>query len=105
MQLKNFQQLYVPLLRSLYKSAKEETFTLKNLGNMDQTPLPFAMDDSRTYEKPDAVWIAIGQSGLETSQYTVQLNIFADGSTLPPANKSGREKTMGSKSEGLLSSK
>ena len=96
MQFKNSQQLYVPLLRSLYRSAKEE---------MDQTPLPFAMDDSRTYEKPDAVWIATGQSGLETSQYTVQLNIFADGSALPPANKSGREETMGSKSEGLLSSK
>ena len=105
MQLKNFQQLYAPLLRSIYKSAKEENFTLKNLGNMDQTPLPFVMDDSRTYEKPNAVWIAIGQSGLETSQCTVQLTIFADGSALPPANKFGREKTMGSKSEGLLSSK
>ena len=81
---------------------------------MDQTPLPFVMDDNRTYEKTGAseVWIASGQSGLEKRQCTVQLTIFADGSALPallifrgkglrinPAEK----KAMGPKSQGCLS--
>ena len=53
---------------------------------MDQTPLPFVLDDNKTYEKQGAeeVWFATGQSGLEKRQCTVQLAIFADGSILPP---------------------
>ena len=33
---------------------------------MDQTPLPFVIDDNRTYEETgvDEVWIASGQLGL-----------------------------------------
>ena len=52
---------------------------------MDQTRLPFVMDDKRNYEKngADEVWIASGQSGLEKRQCTVQLTIFADGKALP----------------------
>ena len=29
---------------------KRGTFALKDLSNMDQTPLPYVMDDNRTYE-------------------------------------------------------
>ena len=38
------------------------------------------------YDKvgPKEVWIASGQSGLEKRQCTVQLTMFADGSTLRP---------------------
>ena len=55
---------------------------------MDQTPLPFVLDDNKTYDKVGAkeVWIASGQSGLEKRQCTVQLTVFADGGTLPPLN-------------------
>ena len=47
---------------------------------MDQTMLPFVMDDKRTYEKTgaDEVWIVSGQSGLEINHLT----IFADGDAL-----------------------
>ena len=58
------------------KSSRERirgTFTLKDLDNMDQTPLAFVVDDNRTYEKTgvDEVWIASSQSGLEKRQCTV----------------------------------
>ena len=68
------------------RERKRETLTLKDLGNMDQTLLPFVMDGNRTYEKTgaDKVWIASGHSNLEKRQYTVQLTTFADGSVLPP---------------------
>ena len=69
----------------LLRERKRGNYALKDLGNMDQTPLPFVMDDNRTYEKTGAseVWIASGQSGLEKRQCTVHLTIFADGSALP----------------------
>ena len=49
-------------------------------------PLPFVIDDNRTYEMTgaDKVWIASGQSGLEKFQCNIQLTIFANGSALPP---------------------
>ena len=52
---------------------------------MDQTTIPFVLDDNRTYDKVGAkkFWIVSDQSGLET-QCTVQLTVFADGSSLPP---------------------
>ena len=53
---------------------------------MDQTTLPFVLDDNKTYDKKGAaeVWIASGQSGLEKHQCTIQLTVFADEKTLPP---------------------
>ena len=65
---------------------KRESFTLRDLDNMDQMPLPFVMDDNRTHEKTgaDEVWIASGQSDLEKFQCNIQLTIFANGSALPP---------------------
>lgn len=39
---------------------------------MDQTPLPFVIDDNRTYEETgaDKVWIASGQLG-ETPEHRI----------------------------------
>ena len=66
------------------RERKRGTFILKNLGNMEQTLLSFAMGENRNYEKicADEVWIASGQSGLEKRHWIVQLTIFADGSAL-----------------------
>ena len=71
---------------SVIRERKRGTYSLRDLANMDQTPLPFVLDDNKTYDKVGAkeVWIASGQSGLEKRQCTVQLTVFADGSTLPP---------------------
>ena len=70
----------------LLRERRKGNYTLRDLANMDQTPLPFVLDDNKTYDKKgaDEVWIASGASGLEKRQCTVQLTIFADGSTLPP---------------------
>ena len=48
---------------------------------MNQTPLPFAMDDGKTYadKRSSAVWRATHGSGLDNRQCSVQLKIFADG--------------------------
>ena len=52
------------------------------MGNIDQTPILFVMDDNRTYERLVLV-VTRGQWGLEKRQCTVQLTIFVDGSVLP----------------------
>ena len=51
---------------------------------MDQTPLPFVMDDNKTYENVDAneFLTTSVQSGFDKRQWTVQLTIFAEGITL-----------------------
>ena len=56
-------------------------FSLSQIANMDQTPLPFCFTDGRTYtDKGDkTVWVRGGPSGMEKRQCTVQLTIFADG--------------------------
>ena len=55
-------------------------FQLKDIANMDQTPLPFILDDNRTYDTVGAkeIWVRIGQSGLDKRQCTVQLTVFGD---------------------------
>ena len=47
----------------------------------NQTPLPFALDDGKTYDKKGEkkVWAQSGQSGLDKRQVTIQLTVFADG--------------------------
>ena len=56
-------------------------WTLSNIANIDQTPLPFTFSDGKTYaDKGDhSVWVHGGASGFEKRQCTVQLIIFADG--------------------------
>ena len=48
---------------------------------MDQTPLPFVLDDGKTYADKGSseVWCVSGSSGLDKWQCSVQLTIFADG--------------------------
>ena len=48
---------------------------------MDQTPLPFVLDDGTTYEHHGSkdVCCKTGASGLEKRQATAQITIFADG--------------------------
>ena len=48
---------------------------------MDKTPLPFVLDDGKTYDKKGVkeVWAQSGQSSLDKRQATVQLTVFADG--------------------------
>ena len=70
----------------LLRERRRGTYQLRDLGNMDQTPPPFVMDDNKTYESKGAkeVWCVTGASGLDKRQCTAQLTIFADGSVLPP---------------------
>ena len=70
----------------VYRFLGTKSFTLKNLGNMDQTKWSFVINDSRTYKKTsvDEMCIAKGYSALKQHNCTIQLTIFADGSALPP---------------------
>ena len=47
---------------------------------MGQTPLPFVIDDGRTYDTTGSkeVWSASAVSGLNKHQCTVQLTVFTD---------------------------
>ena len=53
---------------------------MKHIANMDQTPLPFVMDDGKTYADKgiSEVWCVHG-SGLDKRLCSVQLTIFEDG--------------------------
>ena len=48
---------------------------------MDQTPLPFVLDDGKSYDSTGAkeVWFSNASSGLDKRQCTVRLTIFLDG--------------------------
>ena len=52
-----------------------------DIANMDQTPLPFVLDDGKTYgiKGVKEVWAHSGHYGLDKRQVTVQLTVFADG--------------------------
>ena len=56
-------------------------YQTKDIANMDQTPLPFVLDDGKTYADKGSseVWCVSGSSGLDKRQCSVQLTIFADG--------------------------
>ena len=62
----------------LPRERRRGTFSLANIANMDQTPLPFVMDDDKTYNKTGSkeIWCTSGLSGLEKRQCTVQLTIL-----------------------------
>ena len=65
----------------LLHERRRGTFSLADIANMDQTPLPFVMYDGKTYNQIGSkeIWCASGSSGLEKRQGTIQLTIFADG--------------------------
>ena len=56
-------------------------FELKQIANVDQTPLPFTFTGGTTYDDTGAttVWVRGGASGLDKRQCTAQLTLFADG--------------------------
>ena len=51
---------------------------MKDIANMDQTPLPFVIDNGKTYAEKGSseVWRV---SGLDKRQCSVKLTILADG--------------------------
>ena len=65
----------------LHRVREDGVFSLKDIANMDQTPLPFVLNDRKTYDDTGAteVWCASAASGLDKRQCTVQLTAFADG--------------------------
>jgi hypothetical protein len=56
-------------------------FSDKDIANMDQTPLPFVLNDGKTYNSQGVkeVWTASAAPGMDKRQCTVQLTVFADG--------------------------
>ena len=61
-------------------------YELKDIANMDQTPLPFTFNKGKGYDNTGTsiVWHCGAASGLEKRQCTVQLTVFADGGCLKP---------------------
>ena len=55
-------------------------YELRDIANMDQTPLQFILNGGKGYETQGAktVWHRGGASGLDKRQCTAQLTIFAD---------------------------
>ena len=65
----------------LLRVRRRGVYQTKDIANMDQTPLPFVLDDGKTYADKGSseVWCVSGSSGLDKRQCSVQLTIFADG--------------------------
>ena len=51
----------------LFRERRRGTLSLADITNMDQTPLPFVMDDGKTYNQTGSkeIWCASASSGLE----------------------------------------
>ena len=66
--------------KQLMKVRKNGVYTLKDIANMDQTPLPFILDDGKTYSVTNEkdVVCKTGSPGLDKRQSTAQLTVFAD---------------------------
>ena len=65
----------------LLRVGRRIVYQTKNIANMDQTPLPFVLDDGKTYADNGSseVWCVSGSSGLDKRECSVQLTIFSDG--------------------------
>ena len=65
----------------LLRERKCGTFVLSDIANMDQTPLPFVLDDGKTYDGKDSgeFWFSSGKSGVDKKHSAIQLTVFADG--------------------------
>ena len=63
---------------SLLRLRNTGIFKASDLTNMDQRPLPFALDKGRTYDQKgvNEVWTQSSQSGLDKRQATVQLTLY-----------------------------
>ena len=71
------------LVRNFHRRIRQEgEFELRNIANMDQTPLPFDLNSGKTYADKGSktVWCrSVGGSGMDKRQATVQLTVYADG--------------------------
>ena len=67
--------------QEIHQVREDGVYELKDIANMDQTPLPFVLNDGKTYDDTGAteIWCASAASGLDKRQCTVQLTAFADG--------------------------
>ena len=67
--------------QEIHQVREDGVYELKDSVNMDQTPLPFVLNDGKTYDDTGAteIWCASAASGLDKLQCTVQLTAFADG--------------------------
>ena len=67
--------------QEIHQVREDGVYELKDIANMDQTPLPFVLNDGKTYNDTGAteIWCASAASGLDKRQCTVQLTAFADG--------------------------
>ena len=65
---------------SLLRLRNTGNFKAYDLANMDQTPLPFVLDNGKTYDKKGVkeIWAQSGQPALDKRQGNVQLTIFAN---------------------------
>ena len=66
---------------SLLRLRSTGNFKASDLANIDQTLLPFVLNDGKTFDKKGVkeVCAQSGQPGLDKRQTTVQLTVFADG--------------------------
>lgn len=77
-------------IRSLAKKGEKKgplgQYELRDIGNMDQTPLPFTFNSGKGYNDTGSktVWHRGAASGLEKRQCTAQLTVFANGESLKP---------------------
>ena len=67
--------------KRLIKVRRRGVYLLSDIANMDQTPLPFILDDGKTYNETNEkdVICKTGASGLDKHQSTAQLELFSDG--------------------------
>ena len=76
-------------------------FKLKQIANVDQTPLPFTFTNGGTYADTGdkTVWVRGGASDLDKRQCTAQITLCADGEPrvklLLILKGKGRESTTG----------
>ena len=65
----------------MLRVCRRGVYQTKDIANMDQTPLPFVLDDGKTYADKgrSEVWCVLESSDLDKWQCSVQLTTFADG--------------------------
>ena len=65
----------------LLRVRRRGVYQTKDIADIDQTPLPFVLDDGKTYADKgiSEVWCVSRFSALDKRQCSVQLTIFADG--------------------------
>ena len=65
----------------LLRFRRRGVYQTKDIANMDQTQLPFVLDDGKTYADKGSseIWCVSASSGLDKWQCSVQLTMLADG--------------------------